>query len=67
MRTKLSYLLRVVAVLALLSNTALPAFAQNATGAINGTVKDQNDAVVANATVTLTNKATSAARKLTTN
>ena len=67
MRTKLSYLLRVVAVLALLSNTVLPVFAQNATGAINGTVKDQNDAVVANATVTLTNKATGAARKLTTN
>jgi Carboxypeptidase regulatory-like domain len=39
------------------------AVAQNATGAINGTVTDPNEAVIANAAVTLTNKATGAARK----
>lgn len=40
--------------------------AQNATGAINGTVSDPNQAVIAGAVVTATNTATGAARKLTT-
>ena len=40
------------------------ALAQNATGAIKGIVKDQHDAVLAEATVTATSKSTGAARKL---
>jgi hypothetical protein len=40
--------------------------AQNATGAISGSVTDPNGAVIAGATVTATNKATGATRKLTT-
>ena len=39
------------------------AIAQNATGAINGTVTDPNEAVIPNATVTVTNRANGAARK----
>src|SRR5262245_50159187 len=39
---------------------ALP---QNATGSITGTVTDPNNEVIANATVTVTNKATSQVRK----
>jgi hypothetical protein len=42
------------------------AYAQNATGAINGTVKDQNDALITNAVVTATNKTTGASRTLNT-
>lgn len=38
--------------------------AQNATGAINGIVKDQNDAVISKAAVTATSKATGAARRV---
>jgi len=37
--------------------------AQNATGSITGTVTDPNNEVIANATVTVTNKATGAVRK----
>src|SRR5262245_7846213 len=37
--------------------------AQNATGSITGTVTDPNNEVIANATVTVTNKATGTARK----
>jgi Carboxypeptidase regulatory-like domain len=40
--------------------------AQNATGAITGTVTDPNNDVVSNATITVTNKATGAVRKVTT-
>ena len=40
--------------------------AQNATGAINGTVTDPNGAVIPAAAVTVTNKATGAVRKMTT-
>lgn len=40
--------------------------AQNATGSITGTVTDPTGAVVANATITATNKATGATRKLST-
>lgn len=42
------------------------ALAQNATGSITGTVIDPNNDVVANATITVTNKATGAVRKVAT-
>ena len=67
MLSKVSHLLRVVAMSALLMSNAVPLFAQNATGAINGTVKDPNEAVMSSAVVTLTSKATGAARKANTN
>ncbi|HYA17683.1 MAG TPA: carboxypeptidase-like regulatory domain-containing protein, partial [Bryobacteraceae bacterium] len=47
--------------------TGISLFAQAPTGAINGTVTDQSGGVVPNATVTVTDKATSSARTLTTN
>jgi hypothetical protein len=50
--------------LALIGMTAL---AQVPTGIISGTVTDESGAVVPNATVTITNKATGAARSLTAN
>src|SRR5215510_4145292 len=40
------------------------AYAQNATGAINGTVTDQHGASIANAAVTAVSRDTAAARKL---
>ena len=64
MQSKLSYLLRIVVTLVLLLGNAVPLTAQNATGAINGTVKDQSDAIITNATVTATHKATNASRKV---
>src|SRR6185503_18856631 len=66
MQVKLSNLRRAVAVSisALLVSLGGYALAQNATGAIKGIVKDQHDAVVAEATITATNKSTGAARKL---
>lgn len=42
------------------------ALAQNATGSITGTVTDPNNEVIANATITVTSKATAAIRKVTT-
>jgi hypothetical protein len=42
------------------------AVAQNATGSITGTVTDPNNDVVSNATITVTNKATGAVRKVAT-
>lgn len=50
--------------MALVPGYSLVAHAQNATGAISGTVKDQNDAVISKAVVTATNKATGAARRV---
>src|SRR5262245_16426835 len=50
----------------LLLASAGVALAQNATGAITGAVTDPNNEAIANATVTVTNKATGAVRKLTT-
>ncbi len=66
MQVKLSNLRRAVAISisALLVSLGSHAMAQNATGAIKGIVKDQHDAVVAEATITATNKSTGAARKL---
>src|SRR5260221_6997084 len=48
----------------LLLVSAVSAYAQNATGAINGTVTDQQGAAIPNATVTAASKDTAAARKL---
>lgn len=63
----LAHLLRSAALLVLLLSIATQVLAQNATGAINGTVTDPNEAVIANATVAVTNTATGATRKATTN
>jgi hypothetical protein len=57
MRQHLQFLRVVFVVLALLSFAAI-ASAQEITGSINGTVKDANGAVVAGATVTITNAQT---------
>src|SRR5271167_4947854 len=43
------------------------AYAQAPTGTILGTVKDESGAVIPNATITITNKATNVARTLATN
>ena len=48
----------------LLLVSSVSAYAQNATGAINGTVTDQQGAAIPNATVTAASKDTAAARKL---
>src|ERR1044071_605467 len=64
MQSKLIYLLRVVVMAVLLEGNVAPLFAQNATGAINGMVKDQNSAVIANAVITAKNKATGASRNV---
>lgn len=66
MQSKLSCLQRAVAIAisVMLMSMGTSTLAQNATGAIKGTVKDQNDAVVTSATITATNKATGASRKL---
>ncbi len=64
MQPKLSYLLRAVVTLAVFASIGVPTLAQNATGAINGMIKDQNDAIIPNSVVTATNKGTGAARKI---
>ncbi len=51
--------------LSLLLITALSVFAQTPTGIITGNVTDESGAVIPNATVTIINKATNAARTLT--
>lgn len=51
------------ATLLLLASLNLPLLAQSAVGAIRGTVMDQQGAVVANAEVAVTNKATGSLRK----
>lgn len=63
MRIKFQRLLLAVTLLALVANMAGPVMAQNPTGAIRGTVTDQQSAVVTNASVTVTNKATGETRK----
>jgi hypothetical protein len=66
MHLKASYLLRAVLALNLLILLGVHAIAQNATGAITGSVTDPTGAVVAGASVLVTNKATGAARKVNT-
>src|SRR5260370_7229265 len=58
MHIKFKLLLLTVTLLTLAARTTLPVMAQNPTGSIRGTVTDQHGAVIQNATVTVTNKAT---------
>src|SRR5436190_24200725 len=66
MHTKFKLLLLSVTLLALAARTTFPVMAQNPTGSIRGTVTDQQGAIIQNATVTVTNKATGDARKVNT-
>lgn len=66
MRIKYKRLLLAITMMALAANLALPVLAQNPTGAIRGTVTDPQGAIVANANVTVTNKATGESRSLNT-
>ncbi len=63
MRNKFKRLLLTVTTLALVANMIFPVMAQIPTGAIRGTVTDPQGAVVTNATVTVTSKATGESRK----
>src|SRR6185503_14975135 len=65
MHNKLKLLLLAVALLTLAVRTTIPVLAQNPTGSIKGTVTDQQGAVIQNATITATNKATGVTRKTT--
>jgi len=64
MQTNVRYLFRALAISLVLLSLGIQAFAQNATGAIKGVVKDPNNAVVTTAVATVTSKATGAVRKL---
>src|ERR1051325_1407515 len=66
MRNKFKRLLLTVTMMALVANMALPVMAQNPTGSIRGTVTDPQGAVILNAAVTVTNKATGDTRKVST-
>jgi hypothetical protein len=66
MHTKFKLLVLSVTLLTLAARTTLPVMAQNPTGSIRGTVTDQSGAIIQNAAVTVTNKATGDARKVTT-
>jgi hypothetical protein len=66
MRNKFKRLLLAVTLVALLANMTFPVMAQNPTGAIRGTVTDPQGAVILNATVTVTRKATGESRKIST-
>jgi hypothetical protein len=66
MHNKFRLLLLALALLTLAARTTIPVLAQNPTGSIRGTVTDQNGAVVLNATVTATSKATGDVRKVST-
>ena len=65
MHNKFRLLLLAVALLTLAVRTTVPVLAQNPTGSIKGTVTDQQGAVIQNATITATNKATGVARTAT--
>src|SRR6202158_2515116 len=68
MRYNLRHLLLAgLTALALVAQTALPAFAQNPTGSIRGTVTDEQGAVIQKANVTVANKQTGESRKTTSN
>lgn len=64
MHTKFRLLLLAIALLTLAARTTLPVMAQNPTGSIRGVVTDQQGAVIQNATVSVTNKATGDSRKV---
>jgi len=66
MRLKCKRLLLAIMLMSLVANLALPVLAQNPTGAIRGTVTDPQGAIVPNAAVTITNKATGESRKIST-
>ena len=66
MHTKFKLLLLSVTLLALAARTTIPVMAQNPTGSIRGTVTDQSGAIIQNANVTVTNKATGDVRKVST-
>ncbi|PYP82761.1 MAG: hypothetical protein DMF61_25400 [Blastocatellia bacterium AA13] len=56
--------LLAITVFALVVRMTLPVFAQNPTGSIHGIVRDQQGAIIQNATITVSNKATGATRKV---
>ena len=64
MQTHVRFLFRALAISLVLLSIGINAFAQNATGAIKGVVKDPNNAVVTTAVATATSKATGAVRKI---
>ncbi|HSB09834.1 MAG TPA: TonB-dependent receptor [Blastocatellia bacterium] len=64
MHIKYKLLLLTVAMLTVAARMTLPVAAQEAVGAIRGTVTDQSGAVIQKATVTVTNKATQATRRV---
>ena len=66
MRYKFKALLLAVTALTLMARMTLPVQAQNPVGAIRGIVTDQQGAVIQNANITVTNKATGDVRKVTT-
>src|SRR5262245_44615946 len=59
---KFKGMLLALAMIALVANMSLPAFAQNPTGSIRGVVTDPQGALVTNASVTVKNKATGEVR-----
>lgn len=63
MRYKYKALLLAVTVLTLMARMTLPVLAQNPVGAIRGIVADPQGAVIQNANITVTNKATGDVRK----
>src|SRR5262245_1609606 len=66
MHKKFRLLLLALTLLTLAARTTFPVMAQNPTGSIRGTVTDQQGAVITDATVTATNKATGDTRKVST-
>jgi len=66
MHIKFKRLALTVTVLTLVARMTLPVLAQNPTGSIRGTVTDQQGAVIQNATVTVSSKATGDSRKVST-
>ena len=61
------YLLKLIVLLAFISVAVVDMYGQSATGIISGAVTDSTEAVIPDASVTITNKATSAVRSLKTN